>query len=174
MTDKPDTTRLRALARERLALRPDVLRAFEAELDRPGMGRALGDGAARQAAELALTGQRLAALLGSPHARDGELLGVVDAFAGRAPSAEPLQPLPAGPAPAGPLPQRQPLMETNRQRVLAALRAAGFDPAALPRLRDGATCPAKTAARAGAGLSGGAFDHAWRELLRSGVVAREP
>jgi len=115
MTDKPDTARLRALARERLALRPDVLRAFESELDRPGMGGALGDGFARQAAELALTWQGLAALLGSPHARDGELLDIIDAFAAQAPSAEPLPGAKAAP-PANAAPALQPEGHARAER----------------------------------------------------------
>lgn len=73
-----------------------------------------------------------------------------------------------------PLPQRKPLMQSNRERVLKALRDAGYDSGALKPLRNGLACPAKSAARAGAGLTEGAFEHAWKALLRDGDVKRRP
>jgi hypothetical protein len=72
------------------------------------------------------------------------------------------------------LPERQPIMASNRERVLAALRAAGFDPADLPPFTKGLDCPAKTAARDGAKLSKAAFDHAWKELSAEGAIIRRP
>lgn len=72
------------------------------------------------------------------------------------------------------LPPRTPLMQTNRERVLLALRTAGFDPLVLPSPPKGAACPAKSAARTGAGLSTASFDHAWKALMNAGEVARLP
>ena len=78
------------------------------------------------------------------------------------------------PAPEEPLPPRQPMMQSNRERVLKALRSAGLDPAALPPIRNGVACPSKAAARAGAKLTVHSFDHAWKELFGSGKVVRRP
>lgn len=76
------------------------------------------------------------------------------------PSAEPRLPL-----------KRVPLMEVNRNRVLVALRDAGFDPLALPRFR-GRRCPAKCAARDAAKLPQAAFEHAWKDLMKAGEIRR--
>lgn len=70
------------------------------------------------------------------------------------------------------LPPRKPIMQANRERVLSALRAAGYEPGALPAVAAGKVCPAKAAARQRAQLSRGAFDHAWGDLSESGEIRR--
>jgi len=64
------------------------------------------------------------------------------------------------------LAERVPLMETNLRRVRTALAAAGYNPDALPQPPRGKKCPVKAAAKAGAGLSEGAFEHAWKALRK--------
>lgn len=71
------------------------------------------------------------------------------------------------------LPERVPLMRTNQDRVLSALRAAGFNPLSLPPSPRGTSCPAKQAARAGANLTKAAFDHAWKDLGTAGELVRQ-
>jgi hypothetical protein len=71
-----------------------------------------------------------------------------------------------------PHPPRRPLMEQNRQRVLEALRAAGFDPLALPYTPRGRICPAKQAASVAAGLPPHTFRRAWSELSKAGELRR--
>jgi len=71
------------------------------------------------------------------------------------------------------LSSRVPLMQTNQSRVLAALRAAGFDPLGLPPLHNGATCRARRAAKGGAGLTDATFDHAWKALRAAGELVRQ-
>ncbi|MBN8507126.1 MAG: hypothetical protein J0L57_00790 [Burkholderiales bacterium] len=111
------------------------------------------------------------------HWPDGCSLGVLrsdlDAFlAAAAPGALNLRATPDVADKAETLPSREPLMQTNRERVLIALRAAGFDPAMLPPVPSGTACPAKSAARAGARLTHSSFDHAWKALLASGEAVR--
>lgn len=72
------------------------------------------------------------------------------------------------------LPPRKQLMQANRERVLSALRSAGYKPEALPPVPAGKACPAKAAARNGAALSPASFDHAWSDLSESGVIRRQP
>lgn len=62
---------------------------------------------------------------------------------------------------------RVPLMVANVERVRRALRAAGFNETALPPVQRGRPCPAKAAARAGAGLTDPSFDHAWQALEKT-------
>lgn len=82
-------------------------------------------------------------------------------------------PISGEPAPQAEMPRRAPLMQTNAERVLAALHNAGFDPKALPPLPIGVACPAKTAARTGAGLGEHSFDHAWKALQTEGRLTRQ-
>jgi hypothetical protein len=63
-------------------------------------------------------------------------------------------------------------MIQNRARVLDALRAANFDPEALPPVPRGKACPAKAVARIGAKLSRDSFEHAWKALLADGELHR--
>lgn len=62
------------------------------------------------------------------------------------------------------LPPRQGLMERNKAVVLAALRAAGHDPAALEPRPSGKAWKPKQDARQQSRLTKAAFDHAWKAL----------
>lgn len=67
---------------------------------------------------------------------------------------------------------RVPLMQANVERVRRALVASGYDPADLPPNPRGRACPAKTAAREGAGLQAAAFEHAWKALPKQRRATR--
>lgn len=167
--------RMLMLARARLRERPRDLSIFEAEAETLPMSVQLG--------AVALAGDARVNLIewadGYSAEQDAMLLRIVDEWAAKRepvpfpdPLASAVQPIAPAPAPATPMASsdapacvpRVPLMQANRQRVLAALLAAGFDPLALPPWPKGKASPAKTAARAGAGLSPSTFERAWKEL----------